>query len=134
MNPVFADTSFYIAYSNPADPYHQKAFELSDVTRTKVTTEFVLLELASAFARQPARRKFIAFMREMYLDPDTRVVPVSRRLYREGLRLYVARRDKEWSLVDCISFEVMRRQGLTDALTTDRHFQQAGFRALLLEP
>ncbi|MFM6264927.1 MAG: PIN domain-containing protein, partial [Dolichospermum sp.] len=41
------------------------------------------------------------------------------------------REDKEWGLVDCISFIVMQDRGISDALTTDIHFQQAGFRALL---
>ncbi len=44
MNPVFADTSFYVAFSNPADAYHEQAFELSDRAQTRLTTEFVLLE------------------------------------------------------------------------------------------
>jgi hypothetical protein len=45
--------------------------------------------------------------------------------------LYFQRRDKEWSLTDCISFTVMSDEGLTDALTGDHHFEQAGFTALL---
>ena len=52
-------------------------------------------------------------------------------LFERGLALYNARPDKEWSLTDCISFVVMADEGLTDALTGDRHFEQAGFTALL---
>ena len=51
--------------------------------------------------------------------------------FDEGVRLYVARPDKDWSLTDCISFVVMRERGITEALTGDRHFEQAGFVALL---
>jgi len=52
-------------------------------------------------------------------------------LFDRGCELYISRSDKEWSLTDCISFVVMRREELTDALTADRHFEQAGFSALL---
>jgi hypothetical protein len=48
-----------------------------------------------------------------------------------GLGLYGRRLDKEWSLADCIAFVVMKDEGITDALTTDRHFEQAGFKVLL---
>ena len=45
----------------------------------------------------------------------------------EGLGLYESRPDKEWSLTDCISFVVMKKEGIVEALTEDRHFEQAGF-------
>ena len=51
-----------------------------------------------------------------------------------GLQLYENRADKAWGLTDCLSFVVMQEQGLTEAVTSDRHFRQAGFRALMLEP
>ena len=48
-----------------------------------------------------------------------------------GVALYAERPDKDWSLTDCISFVVMRKMDITEALTGDRHFEQAGFTALL---
>ncbi len=60
------------------------------------------------------------------------IVPSSSDLFWRGIKLFDARPDKEWSLTDCISFEVMAELGLTDALTADHHFEQAGFRALLV--
>jgi predicted nucleic acid-binding protein len=66
-------------------------------------------------------------------DPDVEIVTLSEELYKRGLQLYRERRDKEWSLTDCISFIVMQELGLTEALTTDKHFRQAGFRVLLDE-
>jgi hypothetical protein len=50
-----------------------------------------------------------------------------------GFDLFASRPDKEWSLVDCISFVVMQQRRLKEALTTDHHFIQAGFRAMLRE-
>lgn len=58
-------------------------------------------------------------------------MPASRALLEEGISLYAARPDKDWSVTDCISFVVMRDEGMTHALTGDRHFEQAGFKALL---
>lgn len=54
----------------------------------------------------------------------------SRETFLAGLKLYHARPDKGYSLTDCISMETMRREGLTDVLTNDRHSEQEGFRAL----
>ena len=61
----------------------------------------------------------------------TMIVPTTDQLWQEGFDLYQRRLDKEWSLTDCISFVVMQREGITDALTGDKHFEQAGFTALL---
>jgi hypothetical protein len=66
-------------------------------------------------------------------DPQLEIVPLSDRLYQKAFQLFCSRPDKEWGLIDCISFVVMQERGLTEALTTDKHFQQAGFRALLME-
>jgi predicted nucleic acid-binding protein len=58
------------------------------------------------------------------------VIPQSRESFRSGVALYGARPDKGYSLTDCISMQTMRKEGLTEALTNDRHFEQEGFRAL----
>ncbi len=67
----------------------------------------------------------------MRQDSHTLVTPSSSELLEEGIALYLGRPDKDWSLTDCISFVVMEREGLREALTADRHFIQAGFTALL---
>ncbi len=64
-------------------------------------------------------------------DANTYIVPASTELRKKGVALYASRADKNWSLTDCISFVVMEEYGLTDALTSDHHFAQAGFRVLL---
>ena len=64
-------------------------------------------------------------------NPDVQVVPANDALFDEGVQLFANRLDKEWSLTDCISFVVMEQNGLTEALTGDHHFEQAGFVALL---
>jgi predicted nucleic acid-binding protein len=59
------------------------------------------------------------------------IVEANRAIYDAGLNLYAQRPDKDWSLTDCISFVVMKRLRLTEALTADKHFEQAGFKVLL---
>ena len=67
-------------------------------------------------------------------DPTAIVVAPDVRLYDAGLRLYADRLDKNWSVTDCISFLAMRERRIVEALTTDHHFEQAGFVALLKQP
>jgi len=78
------------------------------------------------------RREVRGLFEEMERDEQIIIVEATEALYRRGLALYDARPDKEWSLTDCISFEVMTEEGLEAALTGDRHFEQAGFKALLV--
>jgi hypothetical protein len=64
-------------------------------------------------------------------DPRVHIVSPSDEQFRRGKELYARRSDKEWSLTDCISFLVMQEHALTEALTADHHFEQAGFAILL---
>jgi predicted nucleic acid-binding protein len=66
-------------------------------------------------------------------DQSISIVRFQSRDFRSAFEVYRSRIDKEWSLTECFSFQVMAKRGLTDALATDHHFQQAGFRPLLLE-
>jgi predicted nucleic acid-binding protein len=128
------DTVFVQALLNGHDQYHSKAVALYPrIERAeKWVTEAILIEIGDGMggiAREAASR----FIRRCYEAPDTRVIGIDQELIRRALDLYEARPDKTWGLTDCISFVVMRDHGLTDALTADKHFVQAGFRALLLE-
>ena len=62
---------------------------------------------------------------------DIEIVPASSELFSKGFAFFTSRPDKDWSFTDCISFVVMRERGITNALTADHHFEQAGFVALL---
>ncbi len=61
------------------------------------------------------------------------IVLKNRSAFLSGSQLYSARPDKDYRPVDCISMQTMRSEGLTEALTNDRHFEQEGFRALIPE-
>lgn len=132
MTPVFADTSYYAAVLSPKDALHEIAVEWADRNHYPIiVTEFVLLELGNSLRLLENRRLFLVLLDIIRNDPRTTLIPASTELLNAGLILYRNRVDKEWSVTDCISFVVMRERGLTEAVTADHHFQQAGFRALL---
>ncbi|MFB3891733.1 MAG: type II toxin-antitoxin system VapC family toxin [Phycisphaerae bacterium] len=132
MKAVFADTSFLFAVVIPDDVWHLMAVEAGEIHGTRILlTEFVLLELGNTMRRGLLRSLYLNLVRAMRNDPSYEIVPASSALIQQGMELFAKRPDKEWSLTDCISFVVMRNQGLTDALATDKHFEQAGFRILL---
>jgi hypothetical protein len=132
MTRVFADTFYFLAILNVNDAAHEEAVRYSasqDVTL--LTTAWVLTELADGLADSSHRHAFRRVVNDLKSDPETVIVPPSQSVFEQGMDLYNARTDKDWSLTDCISFIVMEKHGIKDALTGDRHFEQAGFRALL---
>jgi predicted nucleic acid-binding protein len=132
MNRVFADTWFFLAILNPADPHYPRAMVASRMDRRhRVTTDWVLLEIGDALCKSGNRDTFVRFYDWIQQHPGTTVIPASRQLLEDGIQLYRYRRDKDWPLTDCISFVVMEDEGVQEALTGDRHFEQAGFKALL---
>ena len=132
MNILFADTSFYVAALSARVVNHNRARELGQGFRGRVcTTEYVLLEVATFFCAAANRAVFLELLRSLENDPATKVIPASAELWRRGIDLFAARMDKDWSLTDCISFEVMKEHDIVEALTADHHFEQAGFVALL---
>lgn len=132
MKSVFADTFFYLAIINADDAAHVRAVRLSDAFDGPVlTTAWVLTEVADALAAPDRRTDFLTLLETLRADPEVTIVPPDERIFAAGIELYSNRRDKGWSLTDCISFVVMQEQGISEALTGDRHFEQAGFAALL---
>jgi len=128
---VFADTFALIAWLNPRDSAHAVvAAHLDGFTGRLVTTEWVLMELADALSAPEARATAVAFLQAVRADPLFDVVGYVPTVYQTGFDLFASRQDKGWSLTDCISFGVMTERGLSEALTADHHFEQAGFRAI----
>lgn len=133
MTIVFADSFYFFSLVNPNDPTHQRAIAFTKSFAGKlVTTGWVITELGDGWAKPASHRAvFASVVADLQSNPNMRVVPFSDSLLQEGIALYARRSDKEWSLTDCISFVVMEGEGITEALTGDRHFEQAGFVALL---
>jgi predicted nucleic acid-binding protein len=127
----FADTYYYLAIINPNDRSHQRVVSFTPALRGGiVTTAWVITELADALADARNRPAFLTILRKLKTETRITVVEPTADLFEEGLDLYRKRPDKDWSLTDCISFVVMQQQGLSEALTGDHHFEQAGFHAL----
>lgn len=133
MTEAFADAFYYIAMLNTADRFHTAAMEASaTLYRPVVTTVWALMEVADALSAPAVRGKTHRFLQSVRTHPKTTVIVDLEPWLTRGLDLYGRRPDKGWTLTDCISFEVMTERGITDALTADHHFTQAGFQALLL--
>ena len=134
--PFFLDTAFVNALVNTRDQWHERAVKWQErierEQRPLVTTGFILIEIADGLAAVKFRQRAAQIVRKFQISNFVEVVPLSVGLYEQALELYESRTDKDWGLTDCASFVVMRERGLTDALTVDDHFPQAGFRALLL--
>lgn len=132
MNSVFGDTFYFLALLNRNDACHARAVQWSKAYTGKlVTTEWVLIELANGLASTKRRAVFNQTRQRLLTGINYKLIPLDMALHEEAIRMYDARSDKEWSLTDCISFLVMQREGITEALTGDHHFEQAGFKPLL---
>jgi uncharacterized protein len=135
MPTVLVDTAAWIALVNTRDELHSRAeqtmAELRRLKSTLVTTEFVLLEVANALCTSAWRGKAIKLIDGFRSVPDLHIIPADSSLLAEGWQLYCGRPDKEWSLTDCTSMVVMRKERIEQVFTSDRHFEQAGFAKLL---
>lgn len=135
MRRFFADTFYWIALLLRRDDWHERVTAFNHtLLRDDIffTTDAVILEFLAALsgAGPYLRQQAVARVEAMLSNPSIRVIEVTRARLLEGLALYKSRPDKEYSLTDCISMEVMRREGLTEVLTNDHHFTQEGFNIL----
>ena len=98
-----------------------------------MTTEAVLWEWLNALSDTSSRTVVAEGYQRVHRDGTIEVVSFEPELIGSAFDLYRSRSDKDWSLTDCLSFVVMQRRQLTNALTTDRHFEQAGLTAAMLD-
>ena len=133
---MLLDTSGLLCYLHWDELQHDKAVLLiHDASDRLLTHSHVLAELvALALVRRFPRPQVLAFVVDLVDNPDIETIWVDEQLQRKAMELLVAREDKTYSLCDAISFVLMRQRGMTDALTTDRHFEQESFVRLLPPP
>lgn len=131
MRPYFADSWYFLALLNEFDESHEdvSTFSLS-LDRGIVTTDWILVEVGDALSAPNYRRRYEPFFRELRSSRRFTILSETRKHLLAGTTLYSERPDKAWSLTDCISFTVMQRLRMVEALTADRHFEQAGFQAV----
>ena len=140
MSEVFADASYWIAITIPDDKWADaavRAYEALPPRTTIVTTEEVLAELLGFVAARRRRlrhlrRSVTSIVRHLPDDPNVIVLQQTHQTFLAGLELYERRPGSDYSLVDCASMAAMRERGIAQALTSDRHFEQEGFAALML--
>lgn len=129
---IYVDSGYLIALSIPRDSLHERALLWSEhVGEPLLLTEYVLWETINYLSPLVDRPKAYVLIEHIQSQPAYELLPASPELFRAGLDLHRARRDKAWSLTDCISFHLMRQRGISRALSHDEHFEQAGFEALL---
>jgi len=135
MSRVFADACYWIALINRDDELRDAAVAAQKTTKgaSVYTTDEVLGEVLNFFGERGAfwRGKAVEMIEGIRKDSRVVVDPQSRDSFDAGLGLYKDRKDKGYSLVDCVSFRAMKHHGITDALTNDRHFEQEQLVALL---
>jgi len=138
---VFLDSAYAIALASATDEFHLEALALAEELEASgtrlLTTWAVLLEIGNALSKVQYRHAAIQLLSSLRTDPQMRkyleIIPPSDQLFEQASKFYSERPDKEWGLTDCVSFVVMQARRITEALTTDEQFRQAGFRALLHE-
>lgn len=130
---MLIDTSGFYCLLQRTDPFHVQACRFYEAAAARVTTNYVVAELiALAAVRGLPREPVLAFAAELATSPEIDMVWIDRAIHEEALALLRTRVDKTYSLCDAVSFIVLRRNGLRQALTTDRHFAQEGFERLLV--
>ncbi len=135
MMKILIDTSFVVALVNNKDEDHEKALKLSVEFDgiPSIITDAVLLEIGNALSRR-FKQECIGTIEGFFASREIEIIRLDETLFDKAFDFYKSHPDKTWGLVDCISFVVMHEHGITDALTYDKHFVQAGFRARMREP
>ena len=129
---IFVDTAFVLALVNERDQYHERAQELADFLdgQELLITDAVLLEIGNALVRG-FKKQAIDIISDFVESEEVEVVYYTPQVFEKAFSMYKKYSDKEWSLVDCISFVIMQERGIKQALTFDAHFQQAGFKVIV---
>ncbi|MGA2797676.1 MAG: PIN domain-containing protein [Thermoguttaceae bacterium] len=132
---VFLDTVYAVALAATSDLLHERAVIISEQLEKEgarlITTQAILLEIGNALSKNRYRTAAIEILSSLESDPSVEIIPLSTERYTKAFNLYKSRPDKEWGLIDCFSFVVMEELGIKEALTSDEHFEQAGYHALL---
>jgi hypothetical protein len=126
------DTLFVVALINHRDAYHVRAAELAELYESQplLITDAILLEIGNALARN-YKPQAIEVINEFLSSSEVEIIRLTPKIFEQAYSLYKQYQDKEWGLIDCVSFVAMRNTGVNDALTFDQHFVQAGFQALM---
>jgi uncharacterized protein len=131
---IFADTFYWVALLNTRDNWHQQTLDITaslDIVEI-ITTDEVLTEVLNFLCTygKPMRRRTTQLIKDILQNPNIQVIQQTRESFLQGLSLCEKRLDKEYSLTDCISMQVMKQMSIDEILTHDKHFTQEGFTIL----
>lgn len=132
--PILIDSSYILALVDRRDQNHSRAIQLVSKYDNvpMIVTAAILLEIGASLA-YGFRKQVIQIIEEFQTSPNIEIIPLSPELFEQAFQYFKKHQDKEWSLTDCVSFVEMQQRGISQALTFDHHFQQAGFIALMRE-
>ena len=127
-NRIFVDTSFVLALINDRDQYHENALMLSEKFNNSfwITTSGILLEVGNSLAKN-FKAEALFIIKAFQNSKTVEIIEVNQELFDKGLDIYEKFDDKDWGLVDCVSFAVMWEREIFEVLTLDDDFKQAGF-------
>lgn len=129
---MLIDTSGWFCLFDDNDWRHEDTLALYSKNQRRVTHSFVLSELVGlATSKWRSLSKILSYVDDILVDKDVTMIWVDEAITRQAIELLRVRKDKSWSLCDAVSFVLMEELSLTEALTTDHHFEQAGFIKLL---
>jgi uncharacterized protein len=135
MKKVFVDSQYWIAIVKPEDPWKNAANQAKTSLGHAIlfTTDEVLSEFLATLSKcgPCMRAAAVKMVRAIMENTNVRVIQQTRDGFLKGLARYDNRKDKQYSLTDCISMNVMESNSLTEALTNDHHFEQEGFSVLM---
>jgi hypothetical protein len=132
---VFLDTNGWLALLHSKDVHHEQAkrlwIDLGAHGYNIVVNDWIIAETGNGLARTPIKHLFADAVGQVWASPRVDLIIVDRELVAKAVEYYRRYADKLWGMVDCASFIVMQDRGITEAFTSDRHFEQAGFKCLL---
>ncbi len=125
IDRLFLDTSGLMCLFDKDDLRHTKANEHFRSAKSLLTTNYVLAEFVPlAHVRKLRRENALSFLKTLVLLPRLELVWVDGNYHNQAMELLENRLDKTYSLCDAVAFVLMRERGISEALTTDRHFEQ----------
>ena len=129
---MFIDTSGWLCLYHKDEPEHREAVELYQNAAVRLTTSYVLAEFVPlAQVRGFPRAQNLEFTQRILDSAEIEIIWIDEILHRQAVALLQERADKTYSLCDAVSFVVMRQRGISESLTSDKHFRQEGFVRLL---
>ena len=129
---ILIDANYLVALMQPRDQLHARAVAWSKRMQGELLVlEYALRECLNAMSRPIDRPKVHTVVQSLRSSPTMEIVVASEGLFERSLEFHRSRPDKSWSLTDCASFLVMEERNISQSLTHDRHFEEAGFEALL---